>query len=75
MRVIALVLASSILLASRTSNAIDHIWTIGGGYAPDGNQASLEANVVFFQRVVADTHSDRPPHRIQFADGSDPTAD
>ena len=46
MRVLTLlVLAPTILLAARTSNAIDHIWTIGGGYSPEGNQASLEANV------------------------------
>ncbi len=46
--------------------AIDRILTIGGGYAPEGNQASLEANVLFFQKVLATSHSQQPfTHRIQ----------
>ncbi len=56
--------------------AIDHILTIGGGYAPEGNQASLEANVIFFQRLLSTKHTRQPyTHRIQFADGFDPGAD
>ncbi len=55
--------------------AIDHIVTIGGGYAPEGNQASLEANVQFFQRVLDDKHKSPLVHTIFFADGFDPQPD
>lgn len=56
--------------------ATDHVLTIGGGYAPEGNQASLEANVLFFQRLLATKHSQSAfTHRIQFADGFDPGSD
>src|SRR6185312_11898504 len=36
--------------------ADDYFLTIGGGYNPSGNQASLEENVVFFQQVLNDKH-------------------
>ena len=49
----------------------DYLLTIGGGYAPSGNQASLEANVVFFQQVVRDRHTATTEHLIYFADGFD----
>ncbi|MCC6511914.1 MAG: hypothetical protein IT423_22640 [Pirellulaceae bacterium] len=61
--------------SSQCVHGIDHILTIGGGYAPEGNQASLEANVLFFQQVIATKHSTPVTHRIQFADGFDPGAD
>lgn len=55
--------------------ATDYFLTIGGGYNRTGNQASLEANVVFFQQVVADKHRGTRRHDVYFADGNDPAAD
>jgi hypothetical protein len=56
-----------------SSNAIarDYFLTLGGGYAPDGNQASLEANIQFMQVVLAENKLQVRPHRIYFADGFD----
>ncbi|HUQ69110.1 MAG TPA: hypothetical protein VM165_06295 [Planctomycetaceae bacterium] len=55
--------------------ATDYFLTIGGGYDPTGNQASLEANVQFFQQVLAEKHRGPRRHDIFFADGHDPAAD
>lgn len=55
--------------------AKDFIVTIAGGYDPSGNQASLEANVIFFQTIVAEKHQGERIHEIFFADGADDTAD
>jgi hypothetical protein len=55
--------------------ATDYFLTIGGGYDRSGNQASLEANVVFFQQLIADKHRGPNHHDIFFADGDDPAAD
>lgn len=49
----------------------DYFLTLGGGYSPQGNQASLEANVIFFQQVLVDRQLSGSPHRIYFADGFD----
>lgn len=57
------------------SNAKDYIVTIGGGYEPAGNQASLEANVLFFRDIVAKKYSTPIEHMIFFADGDDTTDD
>lgn len=61
--------------ACRPSFAGDYFLTIGGGYEPAGNQASLEANVVFFQQLLSDKHRQTRRHDIYFADGTDPAAD
>jgi len=53
----------------------DYILTIGGGYDPSGNQASLEANVLFFQQTVRDRHPSPSEHLVYFADGFDTKAD
>ena len=45
--VLACLVAS--LLTTRLLFATDYFVTIGGGYNPSGNQASLEANIIFFQ--------------------------
>jgi len=37
-------------------SATDFFLTIGGGYDRSGNQASLEANVVFFQQLLTEKH-------------------
>ena len=55
--------------------ATDFFLTIGGGYDRSGNQASLEANVVFFQQLLTDKHRGPRRHDIFFADGDDPAAD
>lgn len=76
MRPICVVLLAVSACLSRSASATDHILTIGGGYAPEGNQASLEANVLFFQKLLATRHTQTPfTHRIQFADGFDPGSD
>src|SRR6478752_252887 len=56
-------------------SATDYFLTMGGGYNRSGNQASLEANVVFFQQILSDRHSGPRHHDIYFADGHDPAAD
>ncbi len=53
----------------------DFFLTIGGGYAPSGNQVSLERNVILFQKLLREKRLDDRPHRVLFADGSDPAAD
>jgi len=56
-------------------SATDYFLTIGGGYDRSGNQASLEANVGFFQQLLTDKHHGERRHDIFFADGDDPAAD
>jgi hypothetical protein len=56
-------------------SATDFFLTIGGGYDRSGNQASLEANVVFFQQLLTDKHRGPRHHDVFFADGDDPTTD
>lgn len=55
--------------------AADYILTIAGGYNPSGNQASLEANVIFFQQVLREQHRGSKVHEIFFADGHDSAPD
>lgn len=62
-------------IACRSAVAKDYFLTIGGGYAPSGNQVSLEKNVQLFQRVLAQ-QPDRPKqHDVLFADGNSPGRD
>jgi hypothetical protein len=75
-------LATTLLLFSigwlcsvQRSSATDYFLTIGGGYSREGNQASLEANVVFVQQILADKHRGPRRHDIFFADGDDPVED
>lgn len=58
-------------LVAAPLGAADRFLTIGGGYGPEGNQVSLERNVEFFARLLAERRPDNPPHDIFFADGSD----
>jgi hypothetical protein len=60
----------------------DYVVTIGGGFSPQGNQASLEANVLFFNQVLQEQSTkdkSRPTpelkHQVYFADGFDPKSD
>lgn len=66
---------SLLLSCSSSLSATDYFLTIGGGYNPSGNQASLEANVVFFQDVLKEKHRGGMHHDIFFADGDDDRAD
>ena len=71
-----LLLASAVLACvGQRLAAADYFLTIGGGYNPSGNQASLEANVVFFQQVLDEKHRGPRTHDIYFADGHDAAAD
>lgn len=63
------------LAGKQAVRATDYFLTIGGGYSRTGNQASLEANVVFFQQVLTEQHSAPRRHKIFFADGHDPGED
>lgn len=76
LRAATLVLVSVCWIADeRPLAATDYFLTLGGGYNRTGNQASLEANVVFFQQVLADKHRGSRQHWIYFADGGDPAED
>ncbi len=63
------------LVTAKTAWSRDFILTIGGGYAPSGNQASLEKNVLLFRRVLKSQSIE--PYRSDtfFADGDDPKFD
>lgn len=63
------------VLSISTVSAKDHFLVIGGGYAPSGNQASLERNVLFWQRVLAEKKIAPEMQSIFFADGDDPADD
>lgn len=60
---------------ARSSAAKDYLLTIGGGYDPTGNQLSLERNVVFQQKVIAEQRPDKPQCDVYFADGDDESRD
>ena len=68
-----------VLLVSLSVTAVcsarDYILTLGGGYAPAGNQISLEKNVEYFERVLDQFYPKGVDHSILFADGSNPARD
>jgi hypothetical protein len=55
---------------STVATAEDYFLTIGGGYSREGNQASLEKNVLFFQRVLKEHNYPPTRHSVFFADGA-----
>lgn len=63
------------LLNAFPAGAADYFLTIGGGYSPSGNQASLEKNVLYYQRILRDKELSLERHHIFFADGSAPGHD
>lgn len=67
--------AVCLVLLTGPASAADYFLTIGGGYVREQNQASLEANVLFFRTVLAEQCQTPVQHEIFFADGTDPTAD
>lgn len=70
-----LLILVGLLCISQKALATDYFLTLGGGYSKSGNQASLEANVVYFQQLLTDKHCEPRRHDIFFADGDDPDAD
>ena len=73
-----MVLAAWFLLIAVSCGSVratDFFLTIGGGYRPEGNQASLEANVLFYQRIIKDKNPGPRVHDLFFADGDDPVKD
>lgn len=75
MRVLRLPCAAVLVVFTAAVPAKDYVLTIGGGYAPDGNQVSLEKNVLFFERVLEAVKPEGVEHTILFADGDDPRRD
>lgn len=71
----SLLVGICLLLPASTSQAKNYFLTIGGGYLPSGNQASLERNVLYFQRTLKQQFDFEVPHDIYFADGNDSSAD
>jgi hypothetical protein len=53
------------------AQAADHFLTIGGGDSPAKNQASLEKNVLYLRRILADLKVPAERHDVLFADGND----
>lgn len=74
LRIAGLGLLLGCLLVADAS-AKDYYLTIGGGYAPSGNQASLERNVMFFQRILGEPTNEQFQHDIYFSDGQEGGAD
>ena len=70
-----LLVATACLLGARLAHATDYFITLGGGPSREENQASLEANVLFFKQVIKDKHPEAFRHDIFFAHGDDPAAD
>jgi hypothetical protein len=60
---------------SSLASAKDYFLTIGGGYARDGNQASLEKNVLFMARVLREAGVAEGRQAVYFADGLDEKTD
>lgn len=59
------------VIANGVGHGEDFFLTIGGGYSPSGNQASIENNVLFFQRALRDNGLQDKPSNWFFADGDD----
>jgi hypothetical protein len=68
-RLAALIFACCLILVLRPAAAEDYFLTIGGGYSPAGNQASLEKNVLLFQRLLREQNLGHLSNDIFFADG------
>lgn len=79
MRCIRLSLAALAIVMGWASFA-PHVWardfvlTIGGGYSPLGNQASIERNAIYFSDLIAERLPDAR-HDILFSDGDAPGRD
>jgi hypothetical protein len=67
---IAYLICSALALSPSPAGAEDHFLTIGGGSSPSNNQVSLEKNILYLQRFLADTGLGNLPHEILFSDGA-----
>ena len=70
-----LALAAALNVSASAAVAKDHVLTIGGGYSPSGNQISLERNVIFFNKLLAEQLPSGTAHDLYFADGNSPNPD
>ena len=68
-------LTLTLLAAAVPTPAAEFVLTIGGGPSPFSNQISLEKNVAFFNRVLAETLPAQTRHDVYFSDGDDPGRD
>jgi hypothetical protein len=71
--VVTALFVTLVSLAS-SGQARDFVLTIGGGYSPLGNQASIERNAIFFGELVARRLPDAR-HDVLFSDGNSPGRD
>ena len=71
---LAACLAAALAHLPAPTRGDDYFLTLGGGYDPSGNQASLERNVLFQQRVLREQSPDAS-REIYFADGEAPERD
>jgi hypothetical protein len=60
---------------SRIAYSKDYFLVVGGGYSPESNQASLEANFIFFQDILEQLNKAYEPQFYFFADGDDSKED
>jgi len=67
----AALIALVLVTASAHGGGTDHFLTIGGGGSPRNNQLSLERNVVFFRRTLADCGLADAAHEVYFACGNE----
>ncbi|XZE19015.1 hypothetical protein SH449x_004325 [Pirellulaceae bacterium SH449] len=61
--------------SSHPALAKDYFLVVGGGYSPESNQASLEANFIFFQDILVQLNKGDEPQFYFFSDGDDPSED
>ncbi len=60
-----------VAIFSSQAHAKDYFVIVGGGFSPESNQASLEANLIFFQNVLAERGLSESRQFYYFADGDD----
>src|SRR4051794_24736806 len=61
--------ACSFTFSVSSAPARDFFLTIAGGHSRESNQASLEKNVLFYQRLLAEQHVPAEQHFVYFAAG------
>lgn len=71
----SLLILLALIPATPALAGADHFLTIGGGGSPHNNQLSLERNVVFFRRTLADVGLAGAPHEVYFASGTEKLRD
>src|ERR1700749_3026423 len=66
----ALLVLTLFAARTKTARATDHFLTIGGGDRQGNNQASLEKNVLYLRRSLADHGMGALPNEGLFTDGA-----